>query len=97
LAALHSLQVLDQPRNYQLDALARLAAFVCGTPTAVVNLIDADRQFSAAAYGCEPTDVNRQDAMCATSIESLDVSYAADAPRTPGGRTTRTCPVSSPG
>jgi diguanylate cyclase (GGDEF)-like protein len=44
LAALHTLKVLDQPRSHQLDTLARLAAFVCGTPTAAVNLIDADRQ-----------------------------------------------------
>jgi diguanylate cyclase (GGDEF)-like protein len=79
LAALHRLQVLDQPRNYQLDALARLAAFVCGTPAAVVNLIDADRQFSAAAYGCEPGEVLRQDAMCNISVRSLDVSYTPDA------------------
>jgi len=79
LAALHSLEVLDQPRSHQLDTLARLAAYVCGTPTALVNLIDADRQFSAAAYGCEPADVSRQASMCATSIESVDVSYTADA------------------
>jgi diguanylate cyclase (GGDEF)-like protein len=79
LAALHSLDVLDQPRSYQLDTLARLAAFVCGTPTAMVNLIDADRQVAAAAYGCEPSVVSRQDAMCNISIQSLDVSYTADA------------------
>ncbi|MDQ1739786.1 MAG: hypothetical protein QOE53_1438 [Pseudonocardiales bacterium] len=71
--------MLDEPRSHQLDTLARLAAFICGAPTAAVNLIDADRQFSAAAYGCDPTDVNRQDAMCATSIQSVDVSYTADA------------------
>jgi diguanylate cyclase (GGDEF)-like protein len=79
LAALRALKVLDQPRSPELDTLARLAAFVCGTPTAAVNLIDADRQFSAAAYGCDPSDVSRQDAMCATSIQSADVSYTADA------------------
>ena len=79
LAALHTLEVLDRPRNHQLDALARLAAYVCGTPTAVVNLIDSDRQLSAAAYGCEPAQVGRLDSMCATSIQSVDVSYTADA------------------
>ena len=79
LAALHTLGVLGQPRNYQLDVLARLAAYVCGTPTAVVNLIDADLQMSAAAYGCDPGAVNRLDSMCATSIQSRDVSYTADA------------------
>jgi diguanylate cyclase (GGDEF)-like protein len=79
LAALHRLEVLDQPRSYQLDTLARLAAFVCGTPTAVVNLIDEDRQVSAAAYGIESTNSSREDSMCNTSIQSLDVSYTADA------------------
>src|SRR3954469_7512552 len=79
LAALHSLDVLDQPRSYQLDSLARLAAFVCGTPTAVVNLIDADRQGPAAAYGFEPEECSRQDSMCNVSIQSVDVSYTADA------------------
>jgi diguanylate cyclase (GGDEF)-like protein len=79
LAALRALDALDRPRSHQLDSLARLAAFVCGTPTAVVNLIDAERQVPAAAYGFEPEDCSRQDAMCNISIQSLDVSYTADA------------------
>ncbi len=79
LAALHALEALDQPRSYQLDSLAALAAFVCGTPTAVVNLLDADRQVAAAAYGYEPAVVARQDAMCNVSICSTDISYTADA------------------
>lgn len=83
LAALHSLDALDQPRSFQLDSLARLAAFVCDTPTAVVNLIDAERQVSAAAYGYEPEECSRQDSMCNVSIQSVDVSYTADATTDP--------------
>lgn len=79
VAALHALDVLDRPRTPQLDGLARLAAFVCGTPTAAVNLIDATRQVSAAAYGHEPAEVSRADSMCDTSLQSLDVSYTPDA------------------
>jgi diguanylate cyclase (GGDEF)-like protein len=79
LTALHDLDVLDQPRTPELDGLARLAAFVCGTPTAMVNLIDAARQFPAAAYGFEPVESSRLDSMCNTSIQCLDVSYTADA------------------
>ncbi|SDI96164.1 diguanylate cyclase with GAF sensor [Frankineae bacterium MT45] len=81
LSALHRLDALDQPRSRELNALARLAAYVCGTPTAAVNLIDADRQWSAAAYGYDPSDVARSDSMCATSILTLDVSYTKDATR----------------
>ena len=44
LAALHRLGLLDQPQDDELDALTRLASYICGTPTAVLNLIDADRQ-----------------------------------------------------
>lgn len=83
LAALHGLDVLDQSRTPQLDGLARLAAFVCGTPTAVVNLIDAKRQFSAAAYGYEPPEVSRMDSMCNISLQSRDVSYTPDAAADP--------------
>ena len=57
LAALRAFGVLDQPRQGDLDAAARLAAYVCGTPTAVINLIDADRQWQAAAHGTEPGEV----------------------------------------
>ena len=32
LAALRAYGVLDQPRQADLDAAARLAAYVCGTP-----------------------------------------------------------------
>ncbi len=49
VTALHAYGVLDQPRQADLDAAARLAAYVCGTPTAVVNLIDSARQWQAAA------------------------------------------------
>jgi diguanylate cyclase (GGDEF)-like protein len=83
LTALHDLDVLDRPRTPELDGLARLAAFVCGTPTAVVNLIDAARQFPAAAHGFEPAESTRTDSMCNTSIQSLDVSYTADAAADP--------------
>ena len=41
LAALHAYGVLDQARHADLDAAARLAAYVCGTPAAVINLIDS--------------------------------------------------------
>ena len=81
LAALHQLDALDQPRRADLDVLVRLAAYVCGTPTAVINLIDRDRQWPAAAHGCEPKQVPRADSMCSTSILSVDVSYTPDARR----------------
>jgi diguanylate cyclase (GGDEF)-like protein len=79
IAALHSLGVLDQPRQADLDAAARLAAYVCGTPTAVVNLIDSARQWQAAAYGTEPGEVAREDSMCQHTVLGTEVVYTPDA------------------
>ena len=79
LAALHRLGLLDQPQDDELDALTRLASYICGTPTAVLNLIDADRQWQASAYGDEPGEVRRDDSMCGYSILSRDITYTPDA------------------
>ena len=79
LAALRTFGVLDQPRQGDLDAAARLAAYVCGTRTAVINLIDADRQWQAAAHGTEPVEVPRGDAMCQHTVLGTEVVYTPDA------------------
>lgn len=79
IAALHSYGVLDQPRQADLDAAARLAAYVCGTSSAVVNLIDADRQWQAAAHGVEPGEVARDEAMCQHTVLGTEVVYSPDA------------------
>ena len=93
VAALHELGVLDRPRQDDLDAVARLVADVCGTPFAVVNLIDADRQWQAAAAGTEPAECSRADALCAHTVTRAEVFW------TPMRATSRTSPTarSSPG
>jgi diguanylate cyclase (GGDEF)-like protein len=79
LAALRGLGVLDSPPDEELDALTRLASHICGTPTAVLNLIDADRQWQASAHGVPRGEVSRDDSMCAYSILSREVTYTPDA------------------
>jgi diguanylate cyclase (GGDEF)-like protein len=79
VAVLHDLGVLDGPRDPELDALTRIASYICGTPTAVLNLVDRDRQWQAAAYGAEPGEVTRDQSMCGYSVLSHDVTYTPDA------------------
>ena len=86
VAALLRLGVLDQPSRSDLDGLARLAAYICGAPTSSINLIDSHRQTSAASYGWAPSDVRREDSMCAISVADHDVSYTADASADPRWR-----------
>lgn len=79
VAALRDLGVLDTPADQDLEAVVRVASYVCGTPSAVVNLIDEDRQWQAAAHGCERGEVPRDDSMCAWSILQPGITYTPDA------------------
>jgi diguanylate cyclase (GGDEF)-like protein len=79
IAALQAYRVLDQPRQADLDAAVRLAAYVCGTPTAAINLIDTDRQWQAAVHGAEPVEVPRVDSMCQHTVLGTEVVYTSDA------------------
>ena len=45
----------------------------------MVNLIDADRQWQAAAHGTEPGEVAREDSMCAHVVTGTEVVHVADA------------------
>jgi hypothetical protein len=40
LAALHEYRLLDAPAGDELEAVVRVAASICGVPTATLNLID---------------------------------------------------------
>ncbi len=81
--ALHDYGVLDQPPQSDLDAAVRLAAYVCGTSTASINLIDSDRQWQAAVHGGEPGETSRETSLCAHTVMGTDVVHTPDAARDP--------------
>lgn len=68
LARLHSLNILDTPADSRFDDIAFLAKLVCGTPMALVNLIDAQRQWSKAAVGTERGEIPREASFCTYTI-----------------------------
>jgi len=43
--ALRSYRMLDTPDEEWFDDLARLAAYVCGTPIGLIGLIDSNREW----------------------------------------------------
>ena len=53
LAALHQLKILDTAPDPELDDLISLVAFICGTPMAVVSLVDQDRQWFKSRLGVQ--------------------------------------------
>ena len=81
VAALQRLHVLDQPPCDDLDAVVRLAARLTGTPIAVINLLDADRQWQAAAFGTERGEVAREQSMCARIIDEKRTVVVPDSSR----------------
>ncbi len=53
LEALYQYQILDTPPEQPFDDLAFLAAQSCGTPIALINLIDTERQWFKAKLGLD--------------------------------------------
>ncbi len=78
LAALHRLGVLDTPPDAALDGLARVAALLCGTPMALVSLVDQHRQWFKARVGLEACEGARDAAFCAHAILETALLEVAD-------------------
>ena len=68
LLALENSGVLDTPENPSLNALTRLAARLCNTPTALVSFVDKDRQWFKSRVGFEGDETPREQAICAHAI-----------------------------
>jgi GAF domain-containing protein len=68
LAALRRYAVLDTPPERAFDDLARVASLVCGTPIAVVSLVDESRQWFKARVGIDAEQTPREVAFCDHAI-----------------------------
>lgn len=80
LEALNSLRVLDSPPEAEFDALARAASLACGTPIALISLVDADRQWFKANVGLPGvTETARDVAFCAHAVLGDELFEVPDA------------------
>lgn len=68
LAALRDTGILDTEPEALFDDLTRIAALVCDVPTALVTLIDGDRQWFKSRIGFDDAQTAREDAFCAHAI-----------------------------
>jgi two-component system, NtrC family, sensor kinase len=72
LDALARYQILDTEAETCFDDLTALAAQICGTPIALVSLVDRDRQWFKSRVGMAVVETPRDLAFCAHAIARPD-------------------------
>jgi PAS domain S-box-containing protein len=82
LANLRSFGILDTLPQKAFDDITALASQICGTPIAVISLVDEDRQWFKSKVGLEVAETSRDIAFCGHAIlQPADVMVVPDALR----------------
>ncbi|AZD06847.1 GAF domain/GGDEF domain/EAL domain protein [Pseudomonas chlororaphis] len=84
LAALHALELLDTASCENLDRICRMAAEYFKVPTALISLVDRDRQWFKSRVGFDEPQTPISQSFCAFTVqgrEVLEVRNAALDPR----------------
>ncbi len=83
LAILREHRILDTPPEQVFDDLTQLAAQICGTPIALISLVDEHRQWFKSRVGLAATETARDASFCAHAMVGPDLMLVPDALRDP--------------
>jgi len=78
LEVLGRYQVVDTPPEESFDNVTRLAAYICGTPIALISFIDQERQWFKSRVGWDVDEIPRNVCLCAYTIRQSGVLVVSD-------------------
>ncbi len=81
IQVLRDYAVLDTPPEEALDDLVVMASQICGTPIAMIALIDEHRQWLKAKVGVEVIEIPREQSFCAHDLHGRELLIVPDAVR----------------
>jgi two-component system, NtrC family, sensor kinase len=73
LEALQRYHILDTDPERGFDDLTMLASHICGTPMALITLVDADRQWFKSRVGISLAQTARAVSFCSHAIQHRDL------------------------
>lgn len=78
LEALNQYEIIDTAAETAFDDLVCLASYICGTPIALINFIDANRQWFKAKVGLDVNQLGLDVGFCPRVIQQSDIVIIPD-------------------
>jgi len=76
--ALYDYQLLDSAPEQSYEDITKLASQICGTPIALVSLVDKNRQWFKSKIGLDVIQTPRDISFCGHAIHEIDIFEVKD-------------------